>query len=77
MKLKLKRIKRVGVAKNMQAPDYDGFFRTNRGEFYIVGWLKELSSDMDLKIDKVNEIFLENRFNRQKYADWLIRNPKR
>lgn len=77
MNIKLKRIKRVALAKNMQAPDYDGFFRTDRGEFYILGWLKELSSDMDLKISKVDEEFLKNKFNRQKFADWLRRNPKK
>lgn len=77
MKIKLKRIKRVALAKNTQVPDYDGFFRTARGDFYMLGWLKDLSSDIDLKISKVDDEFLKNKFNRQKFADWSIRNPKK
>lgn len=75
MKVKLERIKRVNLPKNMKAPDYDGFFRTPRGDFYVVGWLKDLSSDMDLKITKVDNEFNENMFNRKRYAKWLLRNP--
>lgn len=77
MKFTLKRIKSVVVPKSTLAPDYQAFFRTPRGDFYVVGWLKDSSSDINLKIQKVDEKFLLNKFNRREYASWLGRNPQK
>lgn len=69
-KIKLRRIK-VDLSEKVQTtPDYEGFFSSPRGDFYVVGWLHTLSSDLDLNIETVNEIFLKNKFNSKKYFEW-------
>ncbi len=76
MKFKLKRIKRPTLAKNPKAPDYDAIFETPRGRFYALGWLKDLSSDMDIKITLIDTEWLKNKYNMKRYNEW-ISNGKR
>lgn len=71
MRIHLKRIKGDLINKGVnRMPDYDGFFRTEKGDFSAVGWLKPLSSDLDLTITKVDAKYLENKFNLRKYSIW-------
>lgn len=78
MKIKLRRIKTIDVKKlNPQTPDYEGFFVGNKNrDYYILGWLKGLNSDLDLKISEVDEEFKSNKYNLRKYSAW-ISNGKR
>lgn len=72
MKINLKRIKGDLINKGVnRMPDYEGFFRTEKGVFFAVGWLKPTSSDLDLTIKKVDEDFLKNSFNLKKYSLWI------
>jgi hypothetical protein len=66
MKFVLKRIK----SENQNSPDYKGFFRTPRGDFYVVGYLKKLSSDMDLNIIIIDDDLLKNKFILKDYLEW-------
>jgi hypothetical protein len=66
MKFVLKRIK----SENQNSPDYKGFFRTQRGDFYVVGYLKKLSSDMDLNIIIIDDDLLKNKFILKDYLEW-------
>ena len=74
MKIKLKRQKNAGLLNKtaFQVPAYKGFFRTKKGDYYVVGWLKELNSDLDLTITKVTKEWLnKNKWNMSDYAKWL------
>jgi hypothetical protein len=75
-KIKLTRIKTDLSTKTQNIPDYDGFFNGQNGDFYVVGWLRNLSSDLDLNIQKVDGDFLKNKFNLKKYSDWKFKKPK-
>jgi hypothetical protein len=73
-KISLKRLKFELLIKGNidKLPDYEGFFSNKiNTDFYVVGWLKPLSSDLDIIITKVDDDFLNaNKFNRKKYFDW-------
>jgi hypothetical protein len=76
-KISLKRLKIDLTVKEKsknahKVPDYEGFFRgKSNADFYVVGWLKELSSDLDLTVSNVDEDFLNaNKYNSKKYFDW-------
>jgi hypothetical protein len=66
MKIRLKRIKKsTPLLPNV--PDYESFFKGNKGKiFYVVGYLKPLSSDLDLVIKEAD---LENHYQRKKYVE--------
>ena len=66
-----KRIKKPELKPDSKRPDYDGFFTTKKGNFYVLGWLENLSSDMKVRVEIVNDEFLKNTFNRKRYAKWL------
>lgn len=78
MKIKLRRIKTLNVNKlNPQTPDYEGFFVGNKNrDYYVLGWLKDLNSDLDLKISEVDEKFKSNKYNLRKYSKWLSSQKK-
>lgn len=75
LRIKLKRIKKF--KPKMTQPDYEGFFRTKNGDFHVLGYLKELNSDLDLVISKVTEEKNSSSFFRENYNIWLRRNPKK
>ena len=72
-KISLKRIKNL-TSKKPTVPDYDGFFKGKNGDFYVVGYLHSLSSDLDLTIQIVDDVFLINKFNNKKYFAWKYPN---
>lgn len=71
-KIYLKRIKTDLAIKSssFRVPDYEGFFRGSNGDFAVVGWLKPLSSDLDLTFSKIDDEYLKNKFNLAKYQEW-------
>jgi hypothetical protein len=71
MKFKFNRIKKPHLKPDSKRPDYEGFFRTPRGDFQVLGWLENLSSDMDVTIQKITPKFLENKYNLSNYSKWL------
>ena len=71
MRVKFNRIKKPHLKPDSKRPDYEGFFRTQKVDFQMLGWLKNISSDMDVTIKKVTPEFLENKFNLSKYSSWL------
>lgn len=74
-KIYLKRIKKF--QPNPNQPDYEGFFRTKNGDFYVIGYLKDLSSNLDLTIKKVvSEELKKNKFLLKKYSEWRVKNEK-
>jgi len=73
MKIYLKRQKNAGILNKtaFQVPAYKGFFRTEKGDYFVIGWLKDNSSDLDLTITKVNEQWLnKNKWNMYDYSKW-------
>lgn len=77
MKIHLKRQKHAALLNKtaFQVPAYKGFFRTKKGVFHVVGWLKETNSDLDLTITKVTEEWInKNKWNLSDYAKWLDSN---
>lgn len=75
LRVKLKRIKKFKKTPNQ--PDYEGFFRTPRGDFHVLGFLKDLNSNLDLVISKVTAEKNSSSFFRENYNIWLRRNPKK
>lgn len=69
LKYTLNRIKKIEA--NSKQPDYEGFFRTPRGDFYVIGYLKPLNSNLTITTKKVVKSDLENnRFFLKKYSEW-------
>lgn len=80
MKIYLKRQKNAGILNKtaFQVPAYKGFFRTKKGDYFVIGWLKDNSSDLDLTITKVTEQWInKNKWNLSDYAKWLDYMKKR
>jgi hypothetical protein len=70
MKFKLKRIKKGINNVSIDAPDYEGFFESNRNYFSVVGFQSGLSNDISIYINKIDEKWLENKFNSKRFSEW-------
>lgn len=68
---KLTRIKKDINNLSFKAPDYEGFAKGLNGYIYMVGWLDNLSSDLSIKVTKVNDEWLSNKYNSRKFNEYL------
>ena len=72
MKGTLKRIEK-GLIENISpiAPDYEGFVKGVKGYVFMRAWHKKISSDLNIQIEKIDDSWLENKFNATKFAKWF------
>ena len=72
MKGTLKRIEK-GLVENISpnAPDYEGFIKGVKGYAFMRAWHKTISSDLNIQIEKIDDSWLENKFNATKFAKWF------
>lgn len=71
MKTILKKIKKEILHASPNAPDYEGFVKIDSKYFYIKGWYKSASSDLNLYFEEVNIEWTKNKFNSSKFTNWL------
>ena len=76
MKGVLKRTKKGLDGISDKAPDYEGFVKGSKGYVHIRCWHKDISSDLSIYLDKVDQTWIENDYNAKKFADWLKTDPK-
>lgn len=67
--LKLKRLKKDIQKLSFNAPDYEGFMKGKEAYFYVIGWLNNLSSDLNIKFIKIDDDWLKNKYNSQKFKE--------
>ena len=68
----LKRIEK-GLVENISpnAPDYEGFIKGVKGYAFMRAWHKTISSDLNVIIEKIDNSWLENKFNATRFAKWF------
>lgn len=72
MKALLNRIKKDLLKSGHNVPDYEGFIKIESKYFYIRGWLKPISADLDLYYEEINNEWIDkNKFNSSKFTNWL------
>jgi hypothetical protein len=72
MKSTLNKIKKDLINASPNAPDYEGFIKIENKYFYIKGWYKSVSSDLDLHFEFINDEWLnKNKFNSKKFTNWI------
>lgn len=70
MKITLKRLKKGIKGVSDKAPDYVGFFESQRGYFYMKGWFSSsLSADINLYVEKITDQWKKE--NRRTYLDFI------
>jgi hypothetical protein len=75
MKVQLNRIKKDLINASPNAPDYEGFTKIESKYFYVRGWYKSMSSDLDLYFQEINNEWIDkNKFNSSKFTNWLKNN---
>lgn len=71
--IKLKRVKYLGDKPN--APDYTGFSKSGNSYYKITGYIKNLTSDLDLSFKKI-EIESLNKWELIEFNKWLLESKK-
>lgn len=71
MKIQLNKIKKDLIKASPNAPDYEGFIKIESKYFYIRGWYKSISSDLDLYFQEINDEWIKNKYNATKFTNWL------
>lgn len=68
-KIKLKRVKYLGDKPN--APDYTGFVKGKDGYYKIIGYINNITSDLDLSFKKI-DIDNLNKWDSIEFNQWVV-----